>query len=93
MTEMTAVAVAQQPTLEATPEPAADAQADRSATPVVEQPVATTAVVSAAPTIDPLRVIELALLGLVIVLGAAMFIARRKQVVVDVGSINKNWGT
>lgn len=78
--EMTAVAVAQQPPLEATSEPAAEAPADRSAAPAVEQPVATTAVAPAAPTIDPLRVIELALLGLVIVLGVAMFIARRKQV-------------
>jgi hypothetical protein len=78
--EMTTVAVAPQAAPEAIPEPAAKAQEDRSAAPVVEQPVTTTAVVSAAPTIEPLRVIELALLGLVIVLGAAMFIARRKQV-------------
>jgi predicted anti-sigma-YlaC factor YlaD len=77
--EMTAVA-AVQPTLEATPAPAAEAQAERSAVPVVEQPVTTTAAAPTAQTIDPLRVIELALLGLVIVLGAAMLIARRKQV-------------
>ncbi len=78
--EMTAVAAAPQPLLEATSEPAAEAPADRSAAPAVEQPVTTTAAVPAAPAIDPLRVIELALLGLVIVLGVAMFIARRKQV-------------
>jgi len=76
---MTAVAAAQ-PLLEATSEPAAEAQADRSAAPVVEQPVTTTAVAPAAPTIGPLRVIELALLGLVIVLGTAMLIARWKRV-------------
>jgi len=78
--ELTAGAVAPQPTLEAMPKPAAEAQADRSVAPIVEQPVTTTAVVPAAPTIEPLRVIELALLGLAIVLGAAMFIARWKQV-------------
>ncbi len=76
---MTAVAAAQ-PTLAATPEPAAEAQAERSAASAVEQPITTTVVAPAAPMIDLLRVIELALLGLVIVLGAAMFIARRKQV-------------
>jgi predicted anti-sigma-YlaC factor YlaD len=75
--EMTVVAAAQ-PALEATPEPAADASSERSAASAVEQPV--TAVAPATPTLDPLRVIELALLSLVVVLGAAMFIARRKQV-------------
>jgi predicted anti-sigma-YlaC factor YlaD len=78
--EVTAVAAAPQPPLEVTPEPAADAQAKRAATSAVEQPVSVPVAVAPAPTIDPLRVIELVLLGLVIVLGAAMLIARRKQI-------------
>jgi hypothetical protein len=78
MTAVPQVAAALQPPPEATPEPAA--QAERSAASATEQPVTTTAVAPAAPTIDPLRVIELVLLGLVIVLGAAMLIVRRKQV-------------
>jgi anti-sigma factor RsiW len=76
--EMTTVAAAPQPPLEATLEPATAAPIERSAASATEQPVATTT--AAAPTIDPLRVIELVLLGLVIILGTAMFIARRKQV-------------
>jgi predicted anti-sigma-YlaC factor YlaD len=78
--EVTAVAAAPQPPFEATTEPAADLQSKRAATSAVEQPVAAPVAVSAAPAIDPLRVIEIALLGLVIVLGIAMLIARRKQV-------------
>jgi predicted anti-sigma-YlaC factor YlaD len=77
--EVTAVA-AVPPTLEATPEPAADMQSKRAATSAAEQPVAAPVTAAPTPTIDPLRVIEIALLGLVIVLGIAMLIARRKQV-------------
>ena len=73
--EMTAIAAAQ-PALEATSESAADAQAERSAAPVVEQP-ATPATVP--PTIDPLRVIEIAVLALAVMLGIATLIVRRKQ--------------
>jgi predicted anti-sigma-YlaC factor YlaD len=76
--EMPAVA-AVPPTLETTPEPAADASSERAMAPAVEQP-ATTAVTPAAPPIDPLRAIEIALLALVVVLGIATLVVRRKQV-------------
>jgi predicted anti-sigma-YlaC factor YlaD len=79
MTAVPKVAMAPSPAPEATSEAATETQVERSAEPAVEQPVATAAMAPAAPTIEPIRVIELALLGLVIVLGAAMLIARRKQ--------------
>ena len=71
--EMTAIAAAQ-PALEVTSEPAADAQAERSAAPVVEQPAIPATV---PPTIDPLRVIEIAVLALAVMLGIATLIVRR----------------
>jgi len=77
--EVTAVAAAPQPPLEATPEPAADAQAKRAATPAIEQPVAAPAIVAPAPMIDPLRIIEITVLGLAIGLGITTLIVRRKQ--------------
>lgn len=76
--EMTEVAVARQSAHEATAEPAAGAQADQSAR-AVEPPAVATTTAPAAPAIEPLRLIEMVLLGLVIVLGAAMLIARRRQ--------------
>ena len=77
---MTAVAAAPQPPVEATPEPAADAQAKRAATSAVEQPIAAPTAVAPTPTIDPLRVLEIAVLALAIGLGIATLIVRRKQV-------------
>jgi hypothetical protein len=76
--EVTAVAAVPQLSLEATPEPAADASSERAMAPTVEQP-ATTAAAPAVPTIDPLRIIEIALLALVVVLGVATLVVRRKQ--------------
>jgi len=67
VTAIPEVAAAPQSALEVTSEPAADTSSERSMAPTV-------------PTIDPLHVIELVLLGLVIVLGVAMLIVRRKQV-------------
>ncbi len=61
-------------TLEPT-EPAANQQAASAAA-----PPAVANVVEATPAIDPLRVIEIAVLVLAIVLGIATLIARRKQV-------------
>ena len=75
--EMTESAVAQQAAREATPEPTAEALADQTE-PAALPPAAATTTAPAAPVIEPLRLIELALLGLVIVLGTAMFLARRK---------------
>jgi anti-sigma factor RsiW len=80
MTAMPKVAMAPSPTFEVKPESAGNAPIERSAASAVEQPVTTTAVAPAAPTIEPIRVIELTLLGLAIVLGVAMLIVRRKQV-------------
>jgi hypothetical protein len=80
MIPMPAVAMVPSPIPEATTESPTDKQVERSAESTVEQPVVTTAMAPAAPTIEPIRVLELSLLGLVIVLGTAMFIARRKQV-------------
>jgi len=77
---MTAVAAAPQPPVEATPEPAADAQAKRAATSAIEQPIAAPTAVAPTPTIDPLRVLEIAVLALAIGLGIATLIVRRKQV-------------
>jgi len=76
---MTAVAAAPAP-VEATPEPAADTQAKRAATAAVEQPVAAPATVAPTPTIDPLRVLEIAMLALAVGLGIATLVVRRKQV-------------
>jgi hypothetical protein len=55
-------------------EPVLDQQAEVAA----EQPAATT-MAAPAPTIDPLRVIEIALLALAVVLGIATFVVRRRQ--------------
>ena len=50
----------------------------QQAAPAPEQPTATHAAATA-PTIEPLRVIEIALLGLAVVLGIATVVVRRKQ--------------
>jgi len=63
--------------LSATPEPAEPVLGQQAA-PAAEQPAAAS-VVEAAPTIDPLRVIEIALLALAVVLGIATFVVRRRQ--------------
>jgi hypothetical protein len=46
--------------------------------PAAEQPAQSNRV-EVAPAIDPLRVVEIALLALVVVLGIATLVARRKQ--------------
>ena len=56
--------------LRATPEPT-EPTLDQRALPAAEPP---------APVIDPLRVVEIALLALAVVLGVATLVARRKQV-------------
>jgi hypothetical protein len=62
---------------ETTPEPGAAMLDQQTA---AEQPTMANAVEAAsAPTIDPLRIIEIALLALVIVLGVATLVVRRKQ--------------
>jgi hypothetical protein len=64
--------------LKATPEPTAP-MLTRQAAPTGEQSAAVS-VTEAAPAIDPLRVVEIVLLVLAVVLGAATLVARRKQV-------------
>jgi hypothetical protein len=65
--------------LSATPEPS-ELMLDQQATSAAEQPAMANVVEAApAPTIDPLRVIEIALLVLVVVLGVATVVTRRKQ--------------
>jgi anti-sigma factor RsiW len=65
--------------LSATPE-SVEPMADQQAEVATEQPAMAYAVEAApAPTIDPLRVIEIALLVLAVVLGIATVVVRRKQ--------------
>jgi len=63
--------------LKATPEPT-QLLLDQQAAPAAEQP-AQANLVEVPPTIDPLRIVEIALLALAIVLGIATLAARRKQ--------------
>jgi anti-sigma factor RsiW len=64
---------------EATPE-STETMLDQQAEVAAEQSAAASAVEAApAPTVDPLRVIEIALLALVIVLATATFVVRRRQ--------------
>jgi len=63
--------------LKATPEPT-ESTLDQQAAPAAEQPTQANRA-EATPAIDPLRIIEIALLALAIVLGIATLVARRKQ--------------
>ena len=63
--------------LMATPEPT-EPTLDQPAAPAADQPAQANRV-EATPAIDPLRIIELALLVLAVVLGIATLVARRKQ--------------
>ena len=74
--EATSIAAA---TPEATRTPAAKPAADQ-APPAAEQLRSTTATPPETPAINPLRVIELALLGLVVVLGVVTLLIRRRTV-------------
>jgi hypothetical protein len=71
------IAMRAQTTAEATLEPA-EPLFDQQAPPAAEQSVGAN-LVATSPTIDPLRVIEIALLALAVVLGIATLIVRRKQ--------------
>ena len=66
--------------LNATPEPA-EPMLGQQADSAAEQSAAASVVETApAPTIDLLRIIEIALLALAVVLGIATFVVRRRQV-------------
>jgi anti-sigma factor RsiW len=66
--------------LSATPASSAAAVVEKQAETAAEQPAAADAVEAApAPAVDPLRVVEIALLVLVVVLSIATLVARRRQ--------------